>query len=61
MWHLDTTKETYTPNNVTQWTWAKVSAYALKYLKTQYNNVPSFVPLISKMKKQINMIQLYIN
>ena len=51
MWHLDTTKETYTPNNVTQWTWAKVSACALKYLKTQYSNVPSFVPLISSRIK----------
>ena len=48
MWHLNTVNETYTPNNIKQWTWAKVSAYALKYLKTQYDNVPSFVPLISK-------------
>ena len=52
MWHLDTTQQIYTPSNATQQTWAKLSTSALKYLKTQHSNVPSFIPLISNGKNK---------
>ena len=52
MWQLDTTQQTYTPTNATHWTWAKVSASALKYLKSQHSNVPSFIHLISSGKNK---------
>ena len=52
MWQLDTTQQTYTPTNATHWTWAKVSASALKYLKSRHSNVPSFIPLISSGKNK---------
>ena len=52
MWQLDTTQQTYTPNYATHWTWAKVSASALKYLKSRHSNVPSFIPLISSGKNK---------
>ena len=54
MWKLDKKTDSYSTKG-TSWTWGKVSAEVLRYMRKKDNNVPTFVPLVLKDTSLTNM------
>ena len=54
MWKLDKKTNSYSTKG-TLWTWGKVSAEVLRYMRKKDNNIPTFVPLVSKDTTLTNM------